>query len=81
MTKDDAYKALRDVGFSAQEVKGLLRDGSEREQRRYEIARDVMAAIYSGRQVDNRLHDLIVRMSVEAADALLRALEEISDGE
>lgn len=48
----------------------------QREQRRYEIARDVMAALFV-KQYD--LADVASEVAVKAADALLRKLEA-SDG-
>lgn len=50
------------------------RAAERRAQRRYEIAREVMAAKYAGGWVPNSLSKC-AKQSVEAADALLKALE------
>lgn len=47
-----------------------------REQRRYEIARDVLAFHPSVFTPDPQTRDYFVRMSVEVADALLDELEK-----
>jgi hypothetical protein len=46
-----------------------------REQRRYEIARDVLAGMHANPTVGNSIR-IMVECSVEAADALLKALGE-----
>lgn len=54
------------------------RKEERREQRRYEIARDVLASLWP---TANFWVDVIAQEAVQAADALLKALEESSDGE
>lgn len=51
-----------------------------REQRRYEIARDVFAQM-AGSESWDMTWDQSAEVAVRAADALLNALEESSDGE
>lgn len=54
------------------EIKDRIR---YRDQRRYEIARDVLASLYAGTQMDNRATYTLTQMAVKASDALLAALE------
>lgn len=52
-----------------------------REQRRYEIARDVMAGLMADPSFNPTDFSDTAKWCINAADALLAALEESSDGE